>query len=109
MILFFNPRATKPKNRRYPLSILALAAMVEGREDHEIVDGNFEDDPQSSIARIMSERPARLLAVSVMPGPQMVAAVPICRWFKATRPDRAAAHLQEPGGGCGDAGCHRAG
>jgi radical SAM superfamily enzyme YgiQ (UPF0313 family) len=87
MILFFNPRAiAKPKNRRYPLSILALAAMIEGKEDYAIVDGNLDDDPRASIGRIMREQPARMLAVSVMPGPQMVAALPVCRWFKEAYP-----------------------
>jgi anaerobic magnesium-protoporphyrin IX monomethyl ester cyclase len=33
MILFYNPRATKPRNRRFPLSILAIAAVIEGQED----------------------------------------------------------------------------
>lgn len=86
MILFFNPRATRPKNRRHPLSILALAAVIEGREDYAIVDGNLDDDPRASIERIMRSHPARLLAVTVMPGPQMVAAIPVCRWFKQTYP-----------------------
>ena len=86
MILFFNPRATRPKNRRYPLSILALAAMIEGKEDYAIVDGNLEADPQAAIDRIMRERAARVLAVTVMPGPQMVAAIPVCRWFKEKYP-----------------------
>ena len=27
-----------------------------------------------------------MLAVTVMPGPQMVAAIPVCRWFKETYP-----------------------
>ncbi|MGH9557738.1 MAG: B12-binding domain-containing radical SAM protein [Bryobacteraceae bacterium] len=86
MIVFFNPRATKPKNRRYPLSILALAAMIEGIEDYEIVDGNLDSDPRAAIDRIMRIRPARILAVTVMPGPQMVAAIPVCRWFKQAYP-----------------------
>src|SRR5260370_7871198 len=86
MILFFNPRATRRGNQRYPLSILALAAMIEGREDYAIVDGNLDDDPRASIDRIMRENPARLLAVTVMPGPQVVAAVPVCRWFKDAYP-----------------------
>ena len=77
MILFVNPRATRPKNRRYPLSILAIAAMVEGKEDYAIVDGNVEDDPRIAIERSMRERPARVFAVTVMPGPQTVAAVPL--------------------------------
>ncbi len=87
MILFFNPRATRPKNRRYPLSILAIAAVVEGKEEYAIVDGNLDDDPQASIERIMRERPTRMLAVTVMPGPQMKASLPVCRWFKQTYPN----------------------
>ena len=75
MIILLNPRATKPKNRRYPLSLLAIGAMLEGKEEYTIVDGNAEDlrgaDPWSSPG---GERP-ELLAVTVMPGPQMVAAV----------------------------------
>jgi anaerobic magnesium-protoporphyrin IX monomethyl ester cyclase len=87
MILFFNPRATRAKNRRYPLSILALAAMIEGREEYAIVDGNIDDDPCAAMEQIMRGRHARMLAVTVMPGPQMVAAIPVCRWFRQTYPD----------------------
>ena len=86
MILLFNPRATRPKNRRYPLSVLALGAMLEGREEYAIVDGNLPEDPRAPIERLMRERPARMLAVTVMPGPQMVAAIPVCRWFKQAYP-----------------------
>jgi hypothetical protein len=42
MIILYYPRLAKPKNRRFPLSILALAAVLEGREDYQIVDGNVE-------------------------------------------------------------------
>jgi anaerobic magnesium-protoporphyrin IX monomethyl ester cyclase len=45
MIVLFHPRSTKPKNRRLPLSVLHLAAMLEGREEYEIVDGNADPDP----------------------------------------------------------------
>ncbi len=84
MILFLNPRATRKGNQRYPLSILALAATIEGREDYAIVDGNIDDDPRIALEQIMRERPARLLAVTVMPGPQTRSAVPICKWFRET-------------------------
>ena len=30
MILLFHPRSTKPKNRRMPLSVLYLGAVLEG-------------------------------------------------------------------------------
>ncbi|MBI3696652.1 MAG: B12-binding domain-containing radical SAM protein [Acidobacteria bacterium] len=91
MIFFLNPRAAKPKNRRFPLSILALAAVVEGREDYAIFDGNIDPDPWESIDRASidqarRQKPAELLAVTVMPGPQMVAAIPVCRAFRERYP-----------------------
>jgi anaerobic magnesium-protoporphyrin IX monomethyl ester cyclase len=88
VILFLNPRATRKGNQRYPLSILALAATIEGREDYAIVDGNIEDDPRIEISRIMHEHAEsiRLLAVTVMPGPQTRSAVPVCKWFRETYP-----------------------
>ena len=45
MIILYNPRSTRPRNRRLPLSVLALAAVLEGREEYEIVDGNLDDNP----------------------------------------------------------------
>jgi anaerobic magnesium-protoporphyrin IX monomethyl ester cyclase len=82
MIILLNPRATKPKNRRYPLSVLAIAAVLEGKEEYTIVDGNVETlsgaDPWSS----PGGKEPELLAVTVMPGPQMVSAIPLCRAFK---------------------------
>ena len=79
MIILFHPRAVKPKNRRFPLAILSVAATLEGKEDYVIVDGNLDTDPVGTIARIAAENHIELLAVSVMPGPQMVAAIPVCR------------------------------
>lgn len=87
MIILLHPQSTKPKNRRFPLAPLSLAAVLEGREDYEIVDGNADPQPGETMDRIMREKPARLLAVSVMPGPQMRAAIPLCREFRQRYPD----------------------
>ncbi len=86
MILLLHPRATRPKNRRFPLSILSIAAMLEGKEEYAIVDGNLDPHPERTLERIASEHPVELVAVSVMPGPQMVAAIPLCRAFRAKHP-----------------------
>jgi anaerobic magnesium-protoporphyrin IX monomethyl ester cyclase len=86
MIILLHPQSTKPKNRRFPLAPLSLAAVLEGREEYEIVDGNADPQPGATMDRIMRERPARLLAVSVMPGPQMRAAIPLCRDFRKQYP-----------------------
>src|SRR5436309_16116534 len=68
MMILYSPRATKPRNRRFPLSILALAAVLEGREDYSIVDGNLDGNPTETLLALMREKSVELLAVTVMPG-----------------------------------------
>jgi anaerobic magnesium-protoporphyrin IX monomethyl ester cyclase len=75
MIVLYNPKVTRPPNRRFPLSILSIAAMLEGREEYAIVDGNLDPRPQETIAALLRENPVELLAVTVMPGPQTRSAV----------------------------------
>jgi anaerobic magnesium-protoporphyrin IX monomethyl ester cyclase len=86
MIILFHPRATRPRNRRLPLAVLALAAVLEGREQYEIVDGNLEDDPLDAILRLIDTNNVELLGVSTMPGPQMVAAMETSREVRRLRP-----------------------
>jgi radical SAM superfamily enzyme YgiQ (UPF0313 family) len=86
MIVLLHPRSTRPKNRRFPLSVLALAAVLEGKEEYEIVDGNADPDPRATLEQIMQRTPAEALAVSLMPGPQMAEAVKLSQWFKSRFP-----------------------
>src|ERR1700746_235505 len=86
MILFYNPKATRPRNRRFPLSILAIAAVVEGKEEYAIVDGNLDPHPTESLIAMIKEQPVELLAVTVMPGPQTVGAVASCREIRSRFP-----------------------
>jgi anaerobic magnesium-protoporphyrin IX monomethyl ester cyclase len=86
MIVLLHPRAVKPKNRRFPLSILSIAAVLEGREHYTIIDGNLDSHPAQTLERLASEHPIELLAVSVMPGPQMVSAIPLCKDFRRNHP-----------------------
>jgi anaerobic magnesium-protoporphyrin IX monomethyl ester cyclase len=85
MILLYHPQSTRPRNRRFPLSILALAAVLEGREPYEIVDGNVDASATETLLKLCGEN-VELLAVSVMPGPQMIAAVETCRQVRARFP-----------------------
>jgi anaerobic magnesium-protoporphyrin IX monomethyl ester cyclase len=87
MIVFYNPKATKPRNRRLPLSILAIAAVLEGKEEHAIVDGNIDPNPTESLLALIESHQVELLAVTVMPGPQTVGAVASCREVRARFPD----------------------
>ncbi len=86
MIVFYNPKATKPHNRRLPLSILAIAATLEGKEEYAIIDGNLDPHPTESLVAFCREHSVDLLAVTVMPGPQTVGAVVSCREVRARFP-----------------------
>ncbi len=86
MIILLHPRSTKPKNRRFPLAVLSLAAVLEGKDEYAIVDGNADPQPGVTLDKLARGADVTLLAVSVMPGPQMVAAIPLCREFRSKYP-----------------------
>ena len=75
MIVLYNPKATRYRNRRFPLSALSIAAAIEGREDYAIVDGNLDPRPVDTLGALFREHQVELLAMTVMPGPQTVTAV----------------------------------
>lgn len=86
MIILFNPRATRARNCRLPLSVLALAAVLEGKEEYAIVDGNVDADPTSAILKLIDRNKVEMLGVTCMPGPQMVAAMESSREIRRLRP-----------------------
>lgn len=86
MIILFHPRATKPRNRRLPLAVLALAAVLEGLEEYEIVDGNVDEKPIDSLLSLIDNHSVELLGVSCMPGPQMAAGMEVSREIRKLRP-----------------------
>ena len=87
MIVLLHARSTKPKNRRFPLSILSIASALEGKEEYAIVDGNLNPDPGETLERIAAQHAIEMLAVSVMPGPQMVSAIPLSKNFRRRHPN----------------------
>ena len=92
MIVFVNPRVCRPPNRRFPLSLMALGAALPDEVSWEIVDGNRPDvDELAGVAALVDARagtrdPVTLVAMSVMPGPQLVSAVPLAQRLKARYP-----------------------
>src|SRR5690242_6443471 len=86
MIVLYNPKATRYRNRRLPLSILSIAAVLEGRENYAIVDGNLDRRPTESVLDLLRNNHVELLAVTVMPGPQTRGAVESCRAIRARFP-----------------------
>jgi hypothetical protein len=93
MIILVNPRATRPDNRRFPLSVMAIGANIPDNETWAIVDGNRPDvDVASSISGYVSAchgtpNPVRAIAFTVMPGPQLANTVPLTKAIKNRHPD----------------------
>ena len=74
MIVLFNPRSSVSGKPILPMSILAMAAVIDGRYEYEIVDGNLLTDPLELLRRRISTGDVSVLAVTVMPKVWLVAA-----------------------------------
>ena len=86
-VLLINPRACiNRRTRRTPLSLLNLAAVLEGRWPWRIVDGNLDEDPVAMALGILAEEKHALVAVTVMPGPQVAPAIEISSAIRAAFP-----------------------
>jgi hypothetical protein len=99
MIVLFNPISTSPGKQPLPLSLMSLAAVLERVSQFGVggttptrwtlVDGNIAPDPADDIIACLSAAPrseVSLLAVTVMPGPQLTQAVAVCSRVKAALP-----------------------
>jgi radical SAM superfamily enzyme YgiQ (UPF0313 family) len=87
MLILYNPVSTTPGKAPLPMSLLALGAVLEGKVDYEIVDGNFLTDHTHQLIRLLQEKKATALGMTVMPGPQLNQAVPLAKAVKQALPD----------------------
>jgi hypothetical protein len=92
VILLINPRATRPANRRFPLSVMAVGAALPEHRTWEIIDGNLPGvDVLATVADYVERQaqggdPVTAIALTVMPGPQLVNAVPLTTMIKTRFP-----------------------
>lgn len=86
-VLLFNPISTSPGKQRLPMSLLAIAAVIDADYTPEIIDGNLIADPATHIIERAKATQARLLAVTAMPGPQLRQAYEVCQRIKAETPN----------------------
>ncbi|HET7816702.1 MAG TPA: radical SAM protein [Sphingomicrobium sp.] len=92
MILFVNPWVTQPKNRRFPLSVMSIGAALPPGVSWEIIDENVPKLDAFEAIRCHMQRPGRgadpvrMVAMTVMPGPQLVSALRISKALKAAYP-----------------------
>jgi anaerobic magnesium-protoporphyrin IX monomethyl ester cyclase len=85
-LLLYNPPSSARRKPVLPLSLLSLGALLEGVHDYQIVDGNLDRHALDTLDRLVRETGADMLGVTVMPGPQLNDAVPVCRELKARHP-----------------------
>ncbi len=85
-VLLVNPRMGSPRNAGLPLSILHLAAVLDGRRPWSIADGNLgRDIVRLALDRLSAQRHA-LVGITVMPGPQVLPAIQISRAIRRAHP-----------------------
>ena len=87
MLILYHPPSSATRKPILPMSLLAVGSVLEGDHDYCIVDGNLESDPVAAVDRAIRETGADVLAVTVMPGPQLNHAVPACRRLKELHPN----------------------
>jgi hypothetical protein len=90
-VILVNPRMCSPRSVRLPLSLLALGAVLEGKHDYRIVDGNLDPDAAGSVLTAIEDgagtgEETALVAITVMPGPQVGPAIAIAAAVRAAHP-----------------------
>lgn len=85
-VLLVNPQVCKPHNARLPLSLLSLAAALEGRHRYHIIDANLDRRPLDTAHEVMARGTIDAIGVTVMPGPQVVDGVALSAALRAAYP-----------------------
>jgi radical SAM superfamily enzyme YgiQ (UPF0313 family) len=85
-VLLINPRMSRLEKARLPLSLLNLAAVIEGQRPWRIVDGNVDPDPIATALAALAGGPTALVGVTVMPGPQVAPAIALSSAIRAAFP-----------------------
>src|SRR5437762_865822 len=84
-VILYNPESNASGKKILPMSLLALGAVLEGQHEYAIVDGNLVREPLPALRERVAAG-AQVLALTVMPGPQLAQAVPLCRTLKTEFP-----------------------
>jgi anaerobic magnesium-protoporphyrin IX monomethyl ester cyclase len=85
-VILYNPVSNAQRKPVLPMSLLALGALLEGAYEYQIIDGNLQRDALAALDNAIRATGARFLGVTVMPGPQLHDAVPLCRRLKELHP-----------------------
>lgn len=86
MIILFNPRSSPIGKPVLPMSLLSIAAVIDGHRDYCIVDGNLDEDPLATLCTLIEANDCPVVAMTVMPGRQVRQARDVSRGIKARFP-----------------------
>ena len=73
-VLLVNPFITSRRHARFPLSIMTMAAALEGSHESTLIDGNMDRDAVRSVCDALGSRPYDAVGITVMGGPQVATA-----------------------------------
>ena len=86
-VLLVNPLITSRRHARFPLSIMTMAAALEGSHETTLIDGNLDRDAVRSICDALSSRRYDAVGITVMGGPQVATAIVVSKAVRRARPD----------------------
>jgi radical SAM superfamily enzyme YgiQ (UPF0313 family) len=86
-VLLINPQITSQRRARFPLSIMTIAAALEGRRDSTLIDGNMDRDAVRAACDAVQAHPFAAAGVTVMGGPQVATAIEVSRALRRVRPE----------------------
>ena len=85
MIILLNPTSAR-WGHRFPLSLMHLGAVLEGKYPYQIMDQNLDKEVEASIEAAAMAGNVKYLGITVMPGPQLMRAIPFSRRMKQRFP-----------------------
>jgi radical SAM superfamily enzyme YgiQ (UPF0313 family) len=85
-VLLVNPTITSRRHARFPLSIMTMAAALEGRYDSLLIDGNMDREAVRTAADAVGKYSFDAVGVTVMGGPQVATAIAVSKAVRRARP-----------------------
>jgi anaerobic magnesium-protoporphyrin IX monomethyl ester cyclase len=86
-ILLINPTITKTKHARFPLAMMSLSAVLDGKYQSTIIDGNIDRDFVSTAVRAVGDGPVAAVGMTVMGGPQLCSAIAVSKAIREKAPE----------------------
>jgi len=85
-VLLINPPITSQRHARFPLAIMSLSAVLEGKYSSMIIDGNVDRDYIATALKAIAEGDVAAAGVTVMGGPQLRSAIEVSKAIRKKQP-----------------------